>query len=59
MIASLAVDGNPIESKDFVVELYSKSFMGMSEEYNADTAPEIFIINLTIEGFQMSCEEDD
>lgn len=59
MIASLAVDGNPIESKDFVVELYSKSFMGMSEEYNSDTAQEIFIINLTIEGSQMSCEEED
>lgn len=57
MIASLAVDGNPIEPKDFVVELYSKSFMSMFEEYNADTVQAIFIINQTIEGLQMPREE--
>lgn len=57
MIAFLAMNANPRESMIFVVELYSKSFMGMFEEYIVDTAREVFIVNLTMEGSQMSCEE--
>lgn len=57
MIASLAMNASRRESKDFVAELYGKSFMGMFAEDSVDTAREIFIVNLTIEGLQISCEE--